>query len=525
MGDVWLVDSCGTPEEKLDECGARPCRIDECELPPTAPCLEPPHGRCEGDTVHLCLAGKPVTVDCRDKGLRCAYGEEGAECQPDVPRALRCSGRPRCEGNVLLTCAAGRLVRTDCAARGDACLTVAAGTDPACVEVRSPDAFDPACGPCGCPTANLGPELSCDGHDEDGDGLIDEEHDCGPVPVVAFIVTDASGRRSHADEDVELELQHATAAFAKSEVAGAPTFVLDQVIYLPDPQLLELDEDEFMRLATEPRVHPPREAFYVPVVFTDRLISGETPKAGLSTLPNATCGGLQEGYGPDVGIIAVAKERYPTTVTHELGHFLGLCHTHDQHETAPIVAAADPQTGKLNRCGPSCRGEGDGICDTPPDPGPERCRYDPGCRTSCGIGSAEPDATNLMSYYTGCRDRFTEEQVRVVQHTLALRRGWHRCVGERCACHLGDPDCPAGMSCRPTRASGDEAMRCTLDGPHPAGADCDHHAECGHGSLCLIEQASRIQRCVRPCRTSSPDCDCQEAGPDLYICAEDLKPR
>lgn len=524
MGDVWLVDSCGAPEEKIEECGERPCRPDGCEPPPTTPCREPPHGRCEGDTVHLCVAGKPVTIACRDKGLRCTYGDEGAECQPDVPRALRCSGRPRCDGNVLVTCAAGRQVRTDCAALSGACISVAPGTAPACVDVKAPGTLDPTCGPCGCPPEKQGPER-CNGRDDDGDGLIDQDLDCGPVPVVAFLVTDSAGRRSHAEEDVELELQRANEAFARSDVEGAPSFALDEVVLLSAPSLLEMDEDAFMRLATDPRVHPPRDGFYVPLVFTDRLTSGETPKAGLSTLPNGTCGGLQEGYGPDVGVVAVAKARFPTTVAHELGHFLGLCHTHEQHETSPIVAYADAQTGKLARCAPSCRGEGDGICDTPPDPGPERCRYELGCQTSCGIGGAEPDATNLMSYYTDCRARFTDEQVHLVQHTLAMRRAWHRCVGQRCTCQLGDATCPAGMSCRPARIGSDDTVRCTLDGPRPAGSDCDHQAECGAGALCMIEQGSRLSRCVRPCSATSPTCDCREAGSDLRICAEDLRPR
>lgn len=517
MGDVWLVDSCGNPEEKLEECDDRDCKDDACAPAPSTPCNEPPYGRCEGDVVHLCHGGKPLKIDCRTKGLRCAMGDEGAECQPDVPRALRCSGRPRCEGDTLLSCDSGRLVRTDCTRLRAKCATVDGATAPSCVALPALDPDALPCGPCGCPPEALGPER-CDNRDDDADGFVDEGLDCGPVPVIAFLFTDAAGQRSHAEEDIEAELRRVNQTFSPTGLS----FVIDELILLSAPGLLELDQDEFEKLAVDPRLHPKRNEFYVPLVFTDRVLSGETPKSGLATLPNGTCGGMQEGYGPDVGVVAVAKARFPTTVAHELGHFLGLCHTHEQQESASFIAYPNRQTGALTACLPTCRGEGDGVCDTPPDPGPERCTYDPDCQSFCGTG-AEPDPKNLMSYYTGCRHRFTAEQARLMQHTLALRRGWHRCAGRSCACQLGDPSCPTGMTCRPVRLSdGSDAARCTLDGARPAGADCEAHAQCGAGAICLSEQQSGVRRCIRACRGSTPGCSCREAGPDLSICMEDL---
>jgi len=301
-------------------------------------------------------------------------------------------------------------------------------------------------------------------------------------------------------------------------------FELLDVIPLVAPELLALDHDEFSRLASDAQLHPVRDEFYVPVLFTDGIVAGgDTPKAGVSTLPNGSCGGMQEGRGPEIGLLAVAKARYATTFVHELGHFLGLCHTHDQQEAAPFIAFTDAQSGALATCRETCRGQGDGLCDTPFDPGPELCSYDVSCRAACRV-PGEPDTRNLMGYYAACRTTFSDEQLQLMQHTLALRRGWQRCFGAACSCRLGGEECPVGMSCRGGRSvAGVSSAHCALDGPRAPGADCGSSADCSLGALCLVEQGSGAQRCVRPCLTSSASCRCTPVADDLSVCAEDIR--
>ena len=522
-GDVWLVDGCGRGEEKLEECGRTLCREDECEEPDREPCLEPPEGRCVGDVVHLCLAGRALEVDCRKQGLRCATGAEGAECLPLVPETERCGGATHCEGDVLVRCVEGVRERVDCEALRARCLPHR-GAEPACVAIQPPPpSLDLACGPCGCPEQRAARESKCDGRDEDGDGLLDEGLDCGPIAVIAFLVSGAQGETSYVREDVEAELSALNAALARTDAEGGLRFVLEDVQMLADAQLLTLDPREIDQLAHDPRVHPERDGAYVPIVFTDVVLAGgDTPKPGVSTLPNGTCGSMQQGYGPEVGVVAVGKGRYPTTVAHEVGHFLGLCHTHDRQEAEPFVLYTDPRSGRLESCRESCRGEGDGVCDTPFDPGPELCAQGEGCAPACRV-DARPDTENLMSYYAACRARFTREQVELMQHTAALRRSWQRCFDASCPCQLGGDGCPTGMTCRPTElATGERAARCALDGPRSAGADCSFMDECGRGAICVSEQESKRQRCVRPCLASSPGCECRPAGGALMLCREDL---
>jgi hypothetical protein len=323
--------------------------------------------------------------------MRCGLGSEGAECKPLVPKELRCSGAARCDGDSLVRCVDGRMERTDCAALRSKCQALPGAAAPSCVTELASTPDNRACGPCGCPQERSLRENKCDGRDEDGDGLVDEGLDCGPVPILAFIVSDARGETSHAREDVEAEVAELNRVFGESSEYKL-SFVLEQVSYVADAALLALDDGEFDKLVGDLRVHPERDALYVPLLFTDELLAGGgTPKPGISTLPNATCGSMQHGYGPDVGLVAVAKARYPTTVAHELGHFLGLCHTHDQQEAEPFLAYRDPATNKLASCRPSCRGEGDGICDTPLDPGPELCSYDSlSCQRACAAPAHLP---------------------------------------------------------------------------------------------------------------------------------------
>ncbi len=524
QGDVWSFDGCGERAEKLDECEARLCRDALCEEDPDEPCHEPESGRCDGERVRLCYADRPRTIDCGAQGLRCTMGEEGAECAPPIPPAERCAGPARCEGGVLVRCVEGQITRVDCGAERATCGPLDATRSLACVKaVPTPPVSTRGCEACGCPADPTLREERCDGQDDDGDGLVDEDLDCGVVPVMAFVVTDRAGRTSYAPSDIGDELTRTNAVFADTPVPGALTFVLEDVTWFADDALGEVDASELNGLADDPRVHPVRDHFYVPLLFTDSIaLGGGTPKAGSSTLPNGTCGGIQEGAGPDVGVVVVSKGRSPTTVAHELGHFLGLCHTHDVRAASPVRAVSDPATHELRACDPACSDQGDGICDTPFDPGPELCPYDALCEMRCG-GSEPPDATNLMSYYTECRRHFSDEQVARMQHTLALRRGWSRCLDARCACALGSRSCPVGMSCRPMlRAGQTPENRCALDGPRAPGAGCQGTDECGQGGVCLQVSASELRRCVRACTVSVPGCRCLATDSELHVCAEDI---
>lgn len=111
------------------------------------------------------------------------------------------------------------------------------------------------------------------------------------------------------------------------------------------------------------------------------------------TIESSTTSGIVARY--DVG------DRYPTTMAHELGHYLNLYH---------------PFQGS---CGSSdCAQSGDYVCDTPP-----RFRSNQDCQldlNSCSNDSPDlrDQVENIMDY-TSCRRMFTEGQKERVDFTFS----------------------------------------------------------------------------------------------------------
>lgn len=499
QGDVYWLDACGRRQDKAEECGARLCRDDACEPLDAQACAGLPlEGRCEGDVVRGCIAGWPFERDCGALGKRCVMGDEGAVCRkPSEDDCDRFGALPRCAGQKLLTCSEGKRVVRDCAALGASCEVLPQTGLFACVArrqlERAPRDHDP-CGPCGCPDgAPAFSDEACNGKDDDGDNLIDEQVSCEPVQVTAYVITDAAGRSSYSREDIEHEIATVDALFS-ADNGGLPMHVaLADVVELALPELLDFDDGDIRPLLEALHASAgAAEGLRVPIVFTDELANEDVPKAGLSTLPNGYCGGVRRTLSPQPlrGFVVVGKRRAPTTVAHELGHFLGLCHTHEEDPPAVVSTvqwrAADGRSVE-STCDAACTLEGDGICDTPIDPGPQSCSYDTRCDAHCAAGQA-PSTHNLMSYYTSCRDRFTPLQTVELQRSRALLEGFYRCAEpSACPCTQLGPGCPEQMSCRPIAGGG---AGCTLDGAFAQGERCAAHGECGAGLLCIDQRCA-----------------------------------
>jgi Secretion system C-terminal sorting domain/Pregnancy-associated plasma protein-A len=102
-----------------------------------------------------------------------------------------------------------------------------------------------------------------------------------------------------------------------------------------------------------------------------------------------------------------------SVTTHEMGHALGLYHT---HQTAPFC------TELID--GSNCGTCGDKICDTPADPklnfdvDPNTCSWNTPMTDTSGA-SYTPDTLNFMSYtHVSCLKRFTKQQANVMRNNL-----------------------------------------------------------------------------------------------------------
>lgn len=519
-GDVYWFDGCGRATALAEACDGRAClgiscapeddAVDGCDGV-TA------YGSCTGSLASSCVAKEVITVDCAANGQRCVMTEEGARCLQSRG-ALDCSAddTPVCAGNRLRHCVDGFFEEIDCGLRLGRC------TDEGGRARCEVDAARAA-------HAAAAAIENCDGLDDDADGRVDEGQACDEIALVAFVPTGASLRDLAAR--MQRELAIVNRVFDPLVFTWAEVVEVDAALRSLQPDALGAAARRFAQFesltlrkgwsAAAERTSATDDAaldFYIPVLFVETITS-QPPMVGVSTLPNSRCGGVRisDRPAPPDGLVVVSERRRPETLAHELGHYLGLCHTHtelSQHAYASEFAA-------------ECERTGDGICDTAWDPGPERCAELPMCSILCADALARPDGSNVMSYYMGCRRGLSAEQMAEVEHNLGLRRGWFGCLNARdCPCVPGAANaCPPEMSCQPAFGAA-ETYNCVLDGPALPGAACSGALQCSEGSLCLGRNAQDPgARCVRACTAEAPECACVDLGLPFGVCSEDMTGR
>ncbi len=134
----------------------------------------------------------------------------------------------------------------------------------------------------------------------------------------------------------------------------------------------------------------------------------------------AVCGYAWYPGGPDAAFISGSCATNGSTLAHEIGHYMGLMHTHGGSSDELVD-------------GSNCSTEGDLICDTPADPGlsglvDSACVYT-GTALDANNQAYVPDVTNIMSYSRKvCRTSFTPTQYSVINATYWSDRTYLQCI-------------------------------------------------------------------------------------------------
>ncbi|MCB0760874.1 MAG: hypothetical protein KDC12_05075 [Flavobacteriales bacterium] len=133
--------------------------------------------------------------------------------------------------------------------------------------------------------------------------------------------------------------------------------------------------------------------------------------------------GVNYGYGPNITINPNCNRPFDEILAHEVGHALGLPHTHGYTNNGTTNELVD---------GSNCETAGDHFCDTPADPNllnyiNSSCVYT-GTLTDANGDFYTPNTHNLMSYtYSHCPDHFSPMQCERM-HDVAVGYEFNCCL-------------------------------------------------------------------------------------------------
>lgn len=209
------------------------------------------------------------------------------------------------------------------------------------------------------------------------------------IPVKIYIIRNSNGSGGLNTSELNKAFDNVNSIY---QDAYLNFFICDGIEYIDDDSFTHLkigDEKNFT------------ETNYVPglinIYFTNHI----------ENLSNESICGFSNNVGRDDMIVMNNScSLNGSSLPHELGHFFSLLHTHGPaNSTSELVD------------GSNCDTDGDGICDTPADPGLNTVNIDRSCNylgteTDANGSDYNPDTSNIMSYSRKeCRTFFSEQQL------------------------------------------------------------------------------------------------------------------
>lgn len=210
------------------------------------------------------------------------------------------------------------------------------------------------------------------------------------IPIKAHVIRNSNGTGGICLADINQAIDNLNNVYAD---AYLEFFLCDGVNYIDQDLLCQLKKGDEQTLI---------ETYYtsglINIYFTEYIVNNSE---------ESICGYTENTGKIDIIVIKNDCATNPSSLAHEMGHYFSLLHTqgNSTNHTDELVD------------GSNCDTTGDGICDTPADPGLNSENMDYGCNY---IGTERdangdlynPDTGNIMSYASKvCRTHFSQQQL------------------------------------------------------------------------------------------------------------------
>ena len=212
------------------------------------------------------------------------------------------------------------------------------------------------------------------------------------VPIKAHIINTSFGTGGL----TETELNQAISIMNSIYVdAGIQFFLCDGINYINDDDYYDFETADESALTSVNNLNG-----VINIYFTNSVTS--------SSFGSGLCGYAYFPGGPETILMANNCATNGSTLSHEMGHFFALSHTHGNSN---VVGSTEELVD-----GSNCESTGDFICDTPADPQLGYSNVNFSCQYTGNVQDAnldfyQPDPTNLMSYSRKeCRTYFSPQQ-------------------------------------------------------------------------------------------------------------------
>jgi PKD repeat protein len=210
------------------------------------------------------------------------------------------------------------------------------------------------------------------------------------IPIQAHIIRNSNGNGGLRISDLNAALSELNATYASAHLQF---YLSNEINYINNDYLTNFNKSRESALIS---------SYYTPGVLNIYFFDTVENESNINI-----CGYTNNVGKLDIIVLQNSCVTNGSTLSHEVGHFFSLMHTHG------------PQTSGLTTelvNGSNCDTDGDGICDTPADPTLTNLNVDDNCRYTGQERDANgqrfaPDTQNMMSYSTkGCRSYFTPQQ-------------------------------------------------------------------------------------------------------------------